>query len=337
MRRAGLFFAIWMVCGSGCVYRIGRNFTDGILDEAISPDREGGIDALGDRILQKQLAAELGAQLGQGLTSGATDITPEQRAKLEATIDGLLEVATAKGGDGIRRNLSPAVRDMVRQDIIQALADGLRDEVSPSLENTADRVVTRAVLSLRTNLEDPDTKLVISELLADSFYMAMREGGRQSPGIGDTLETTMTQNVLSPFEDSMGDITNGVALKFEEQAKRTENTLRAIIVFLALVIGVFMVMYAVVQRQLLKERTTRGEAEQGLRHISTVIGMLDEETRAKLTGVLDERALTPVPGAPVKRKMSERRDDYARGERRDDYARKKPPTPPKDPSDSEPK
>lgn len=297
----------------GCVYRIGSKMTDGILDQAIGPDRKGGVEDLGDKILEKQLAAELGHQLGTGLTSGATDLSPEDRKKLEDTIDGLLTVATTRAGTGIRRDISPAMRDMVREDIIDALVQGMHDKVSPELESTADRVVTSAVVSLRRGLDDPQTKEVLSELIADSFYTAMREGGRTSPSVSDTLETTLTQNLLSPMESSAGQIADTVSLKVEEQARRTENTLRAIIVFLGVVLGAFMLIFAFVQRQLVKERAQSREVEVGLRQVTAAIGVLDEESRKKVMGVLDEGAAARVKAAPA---ASERRDDYVRKDKK---------------------
>lgn len=296
----------------GCVYRIGSKLTDGILDQAIGPERQGGVEELGHSILEKQLAAELGHQLGAGLKSGATDLSPEERKKLEDTIDGLLTVATTRAGAGIRRDLSPAMRDMVREDIIGALVEGMHDRVTPELENTADRVVTQAVVALRRGLDDPQTKETLSELIADSFYTAMREGGRTSPSVSDTLETTLTQNLLSPMESSAGQIADTVSLKVEEQARRTENTLRAIIVFLGVVLGAFMLIFAFVQRQLVKERAQSREVEVGLRQVTAAIGVLDEESRKKVMGVLDEGTVARAK-APA---AAERRDDYVRKDKK---------------------
>lgn len=308
----------------GCMYRIGRNGMDGLLDEAIGEDRVGGVDALGDKILQKQLALELGKQLGEGVASGATDLTIAQREQIEATIDGLLTVATERGAHGIRTNLSPALRDMVRQDIVDALADGMKSRVTPQLEDTADRVVTKAIVSLRKGLDDPETRIVLSELIADSFYIAMREGGRRSPSVSDTIEATVTQSVLSPVEDSVGGIADQVALKVEEQARRTERTLQAVIAFLGAVLIGFVVLYAFVQRQLVKERATSREAEQGLRQVSAVIGLLDEGTRSKLQGVLGDPSKPAKDGAATRRSDYERKDDTPKaGPRTDGYERKK--------------
>jgi hypothetical protein len=309
----------------GCMYRIGRNAVDGALDEAIGEDRVGGVDALGDRILQKQLALELGKQLGEGVASGATELTVAQREQIEATIDGILMVTTERGAHGIRTNLSPALRDLVRQDIVDALADGMKERVSPQLEDTADRVVTRAIVSLRKGLDDPETRIVLSELIADSFYIAMREGGGRSPAVSDTIEATMTQSVLSPVEESAGSIADQVALKIDEQAHRTEQTLQAIIIFLGAVLIGFVVLYAFVQRQLARERATSREAEQGLRQVSAVIGLLDEGTRNKLQGVLGDSPAAKS-GAPLNRRDDyERRDDPAPKDdaRHGDYERKK--------------
>jgi hypothetical protein len=298
----------------GCVYHMGRNLTAGMLDEAIGENRTGGIDQLGDRILEKQLAAELGEQLGSGLTSGATDLSPEQVRQLDDLIDGLLTTATVRGADGIRHNLSPAMRDMVKHDIVEALRDGLRDDVGPQLEDTADKVVTRAILALRRGLEDPETHFALSEALADSFYMAMREGGR-SPAMEETLQGTLDQAVLSPFADTVGGITDNVSLKFEEQSRRTENTMRAIIAFLAVVLAVFLFMYLFAQRQLSRERKTAADAEAGLRNVGAAIELLDEDTRNRVLGSIGGAATGSGHQKSAAKKVEPppgRSDDYFR-------------------------
>ncbi len=303
-----------------CLYRAGQNLTAGMLDEAIGDDRQGGVDELGRIILEKQLAAELGHQLGSGLMSGATEITPEQQAALEAAIDGLLAVTAERTGEGLRRDVSPALRQLVRDDIVRALSDGMRYEVGPSLEETADRVITRAVVSLRRGLEDPEMQAALSEMIRESFYLAMREGSPQAPGVGETLEYTLNKNVLDPFEKSVGGLTDDVAGKVTEQAERTERTLQAIIAAIGLIAGVFMLMYVIARRQLVRAREEKTELTTDLRTIEVGLGLIDENTRNKLMGSIEShrqpgRGLFDVKPPPPKtppKPPTGRSDDYMR-------------------------
>lgn len=298
-----------LVAHTGCLYQMGRNVTEGMLDEAIGEDREGGAEELGTKVLEKQLAAEIGYQLGAGIKSGATDLTDEQRRQLEQTIDALLTVTALKTGEGVRRDLSPAMRQMVRDDIVRALADGMRGEVAGSLEETADRVVTQAIVSLRREIEDPETRMALSDMIRDSFYLAMTEGSPQAPGVGETIESTLSENVLNPFEDSVGGLADTVADKVEQQARRTENTLRAIIAFLGFVLGAVLLAYAIARRQLLKEREHVRDTEQDLRNLDVALGLLDDTTRQQVMGKLG--------GLSAKKKADpdlppSRSDDYFR-------------------------
>ncbi len=292
---------------------MGHNFTAGILDEAVGRDRDEGILDLGDKILERQLAGEIGAQLGAGLTSGATELTPEQIANLERAIDGLLSVATVQAADGLRRDVSPQLREMVRRDIVMALADGMRNDVGPTLEETIDRVITRAVLALRTAIQDEDTRIAISDMIRDAVYRSMREGSQTSPAVGETLQMTLTENVLSPFESSIETIADTVTQKVEEQSRRTENTLKAVIIFLAVVLGIILFMYMFAQRQMAKERQKSSTADTTARHLGVVLGLLDEDTRRQIMGKLDEVRSIDLTSAS---NAVSRSDDYLRGDKK---------------------
>lgn len=294
----------------GCAYHIGSGLTAGALDEAGGKGRSAGIERVAQSLLEKQLLAEIGQQLGEGLKSGATELTPEQRAHLEASIDGLITVAALRAGAGIDREVSPAMRRMVRDDIVGALNAGMRGELGATLEETTDRVVTRAVLSLRKGIADPDTSVALSETLRDAVHLAMREGGVRSPSVGETLQTTLTENLLDPFETSVTGIADSVAEQVDAQARRTENTLKAIIAFLLVAAGIILFMYVVAQRNLVRQRQATAEAHLTTRTLGAALGLLDDDTRKRIQGLIDEAQ----SHAPVKKekKAVGRSDDYVR-------------------------
>lgn len=318
MRRF-ILLGLLAVSQPGCLYRAGQNLTAGMLDEAIGQDRQGGADELARKIIEKQLALEIGHQLGSGLASGATDITPEQQAALEAAIDGLLAVTAERTGEGLRKEVSPALRQMVRDDIVRALAEGMRNEVGPAGEEVADRVVTQAIVALRRGLQDAETQVALSEMIRESFYLAMREGTPYAPGVGETLQATLDKNVLRPVEGSVDAMSTGVAAKVAEQARRTERILQAVIAAAVLIAAVFLLMYVISRRQLLRERAQQDHLRSDLRTLEVGLGLLDEATRDKLMGSLDVhrgggRGLFGEADArkPAEPKKAGRSDEYER-------------------------
>lgn len=275
-----------LVLSPACVYRLGGGLTAGILDEAAGEGRTEGVEGVTRRIVEREVLAELGRQLGEGLRSGATDITPEQQAHLEAAIDSAMTRLATSTGDGLREEVSPELRAIVRDDIVGALAEGMRGELGDSLEETVDRVVARAVYSLERGISHPDFRLAISEALRDAVYRALREGRPGRPGVGEALETTLTDNLLVPFEASIGGLADTVADRVDESARRTERTLQAIITALAVGLGILALLYVVRGRQLMKERT----AHQELRTVEAVLDRLDPEARADVLRRLEKPA-----------------------------------------------
>ena len=224
-----LLLGLICVFGPGCAYKIGSGVTAGVLDEIGGSGRSEGVETMGDRMLEKALLVELGHQLGSGLRDGATEISPEQQQSMEAVIDGLLLVAAKRTGKGLRNEVSPELRAMVQNGIVDALSDGLRGELGDSLEETVDRVVDRATLSLKEGMQDEQMRYAMADLLRESVYYAMREGQAGTPAVAETLEFTLTENMLHPVEQSVGGITDRVALQVEEQYQRTERLLYGII------------------------------------------------------------------------------------------------------------
>lgn len=312
-----LLCAAFCLSSSGCVYRLGQGLIAGALDEVGGKGRTGGVGGTADLLLEREVLTELGHQLGQGLTSGATEIDPEQQARLEQTIEDLITVATRRAGKGLRNEVSPELREMVQKDIVQALSEGLRGELGNSLEETVDRVISRAVLSLRTSLVDEEMRMALSDLLRDSMYYAMREGGT-TPAVGEVLESTLTENMLIPIEESVGGIRDGVALEVEASYRRTENTLRMMIGALIVITSVIGMLYFIRNRQVRRLEEQNVATSRGLRNFDAALAHLDPEARATIQAKLDEyqavearpmpfvpRVLTPPP-APT------RSDDYQR-------------------------
>jgi hypothetical protein len=300
---------VWLTLFSqGCAYRIGSGLVAGALDEAGGQGRSVGVEEVGDRMIERALLVELGHQLGAGLSSGATEVTPEQQEALERVIDGLLATAARRAGKGLRRDVSPELRDMVRTAIVESLSDGLKGELGDSLEHTVDRVVTKAVVALRTQLEDDHMRYAISDLLRDSIYFAMRENQGGTPAIGETLQFTLSENVLDPLAQTVGGLTDGVAYNINESARRTESTLRAIIGAMFVITGVFFLLYLMRGRQLRRAQETQQKAEAGQRAVDAALDVLDDATRKQVLGKVHEIA----SDSDADEKPVQRSDDYTR-------------------------
>ncbi|MBT3220621.1 MAG: hypothetical protein HN348_16165 [Proteobacteria bacterium] len=285
-------FAIFLVVATclygGCAIKIGSGLVEGALLEASGEGKSKGIEGIVNSLVERQILGELGQQLGAGLSEGATEITPEQRANLEAAIDGAVTVALMQAGKGIRNEVSPELRAMVRRDIVEALAEGIRGDIGDSLEETIDRIITRAVTSLTRGFGRPEMRFAMADFLRESIYMAMREGQGYTPGVGETLEATLTENMLGPIETSVDGLATTVASKVDESARRTEKTLQAIISALVLVIGAMAIMYFVNRKQLLRQKQQATAAQAGLRTFDAALGILDESTRREIRGKVDE-------------------------------------------------
>lgn len=309
-----LLLAFTLLLSTGCAYRIGSGVMAGLLDESGGKGRTEGVEPMLDRVVERELLVELGHQLGTGLSSGATEISPEQRAELERTIESLLAVTTARAGQGLRRDVSPALREMVTRDIIGALSEGLRGDLSDSLESTVDRVITRSIVSLRRNLADDETRLVTAELLRDSIYIAMQEGRPGSPAVAETLQFTLEENVLAPFEGSVGGLVDVVAGRVDESARRTENTLKVIIGALVIVLGAVVLLYWVSQQRLNRERASSERTESDLRSLDAALSTMEPGTReAVIAKMLEvQRGTLRSPKAPTQPPPPSRSTNYER-------------------------
>ena len=171
-----MFLVVLVVSQSGCMYRMGAELAAGMFDESTGERKSKGMDSVTQPLVEKAIVRELGRQLGQGLTSGIGTVSDEQRASLEATVDGILATATSRTGRGLREDVSPELREMIRKDVIGALSEGLQGELGSSLEETVEKVINKASRSLVQGFQDPDLRIAISESLRDAVYMAVREG-----------------------------------------------------------------------------------------------------------------------------------------------------------------
>ena len=272
----------------GCAYNIGKRLADGVYDSSGGKSKSSGLDGLTSPLVKDAIVEELGRQLGHGLSSGIGEVTPEQRASLEATVDGILATAASRTGKGLREDVSPELREMIRKDVVGAFADGLRGELGDSMEETIERVVNRAILALERGINDPDLHEGLAETLRYSVYSAMRQGRPGSVSISETLETTVSENVLDPFEQSVSTLTSDIALQVNESAKRTENILKTVVAALVVILGAFAVMYFITRRQLQRARDSSVRAQQGLRSVGAAIEVLDEEARENLINNLEK-------------------------------------------------
>jgi hypothetical protein len=301
-----------LLLAPACAYHIGEGLVAGAFDEVQGKGKSGGVGRTADLLLEKQLLGELGHQLGQGLTAGATDIDPDQQAKLERTIDDLLTVAARRTGKGLRTEVSPELREMVRKDIVGALSDGLHGELGDSLEETIDRIVSRAAGSLKTSLQDDDLRAALSDLIRDSMYFAMRED-ELSPSVGQTLESTLTEHMLMPLETSVGGLTDKVAYQANEAQRRTENVLRGVIGALIVVSSVIAMLYFVRNRQVRRLEEQNTETERGLRNLDAALRELDPHARDVVQAKVEEYERVGGSVVPMTRRAEHPRgDDYQR-------------------------
>ncbi|MEZ4235021.1 MAG: hypothetical protein R3F59_02435 [Myxococcota bacterium] len=309
MRVWVLLVAVLGALAPGCAYQLGQGLIEGAFDEASGGGKSGGLPHTAQVLLEKELVSELGHQLGQGLSSGVTEVQPEQQQKLEALVDDLITVATRKAGKGLRQEVSPELREMVQRDIVRALSEGLRGELGDSLEETVDRVVARAVTSLRTSLDEEDMQLAVADLLRDSVYSAMREAD-ESPAIGQTLEETLTKNMLAPIDSTVDGIGEVVG-RVEVSAQRTENTLRGVIGALVVVSSVIATLYFIRNRQVRRLQEENVAAERGRRNLDAALEQLDGDARAAVLSKLAEYERVASTSSGVTR-AAPRSDEYLR-------------------------
>lgn len=290
---------IFLLSNSGCAYRIGSNLVHGMLEEASGQGQGEGVDEVGNQVLERALLAELGHQLGTGLSSGAMEISEEQRAELERTVDSLLAVAARRTGKGLRTEVSPELRDLVHQAIVQTLADGLREDIGPSAEAVVERMVREATTTLRDELAMEETRVTISDLLRDSIYFALREGHGGSPSIGESLEFTLEENVLDPLANTVGGIAEGVAYNVNASAQRTEQLLQFIIGGLMFVLLISFSAFWIRGRQHRMVVQTRDQAQARLRNFEGVLSGLDDATRDLFGENFRDEDPSPAPGEPL--------------------------------------
>ncbi|MFK7927140.1 MAG: hypothetical protein AB8H79_03055 [Myxococcota bacterium] len=304
MFRGWLALLISISLLTGCFYRAGNKLAEGLLDEALGDTRDrSAVDSIAEDTLEKQLMRKLGQQLGEGLASGATTISEEQKRELEDTIESIIAVAAVRSGKGLREEVGPEFRQIVRRDIVQSFSDGLRGDLGDSLEETADRVVTRTIASLERELGEQSLRFTLAEILRDSVHDAVEGGTPASPGIGEVLEETLTNKLLDPFSDSVGGVADRVALQVNASAERTENLLKTIIGGLFVVLGVLVLLYFVRDRQARRARESVEQAQQGLRSVTAAIDQLDPESRRQLIAELGEvKALVGDDPAEKKRR-----------------------------------
>lgn len=302
-----LLIALLAVLPSGCAYKIGGGLTAGVLEEIEGKGRTSGVETMGDRMLERALLVELGHQLGSGIKAGATEITPEQQQALNSVVDGLLTVAAERTGKGLRNEVSPELRAMVQRGIVEALAEGLRGDLGDSLEETVDRVVHQAVTSLRLAMAEEETRYATADLLRESVYYAMREGQGGTPAVAETLEFTLTENMLQPLEQSVGGITDRVAVQVEEQYRRTERLLYGIIGVLLVATLVVSGAYVLRGLRLQRAEKSREEASAALGGLDDALEGLDDDTRRQIKEKIEKIKKQGTP-APAPR----RSDDYMR-------------------------
>lgn len=317
IRRAAMLLSI-VLFASACFASMGRSVTGGALDELLGDERIGpGMSDLEVALLERDLMRRLGQQLGEGVTDGATTLPPGRRAELEETIDALIAVAAYRSGKGLREEVGPEFRNIVRRDIVNTFAQGVRGEIGDALDETVDRLTARAVNTavdtLHERLQEPALRYTLAEIMRESVYEAVEGGTPAHPGIGETLETSLTTNLLDPFQTSVGGVTDRVAWRISESARRTENLLKTIISGLVIVLIVLGVLYVVRDRQARKARLTTERTREGLRSVGFALDQLDDESLSQVKERLGsyEHFFDEAPRSRRGRRR-ERSDAYAR-------------------------
>ncbi|MCO4745652.1 MAG: hypothetical protein KC912_12740 [Proteobacteria bacterium] len=279
LRQLLAIFFVAILFAPGCLYKMGGNLTAGVLDEASGLGKGDGVNGAARSLLEEQLLRQLGKQLTEGAVSGVT--SQDQQARLEATVDAIVAVAVARAGTGLRDDVGPELRAMVRRDLTQALADGLREDIGGSAEEVVDRVVRRALLSVEDSLREPALTVALADMLRETLYLALEEGRPGTPGIGETLHSTLDRDVLDPVESSVGGIAAELAERVDQSAQRTENVLKSVIGGLLVLVAGLGVLYVVSQQTFSRERE---------RQRAAALEALDDEARARVLGA-------PQPGA----------------------------------------
>ncbi len=294
--------SLWLTT-SGCAYRIGSGAVRGALDELSGAGEGAGVEDVGESVLQRALLVELGHQLGQGLSAGLTEIAPEQKAEIERTIDQILAVTARRTGKGLRDEVGPELRNVIRRDIVLALTEGVHGDLSPELEATAERVILRATTSLREGISDPRLRFAIADLLRESVYMAMQEGQGTTPSVAETIHMTLTDSMLAPTKESITDLTNliggradSVVNTINDSAKRTENILLGVIGALGVAGAVVLIAFLTQSRQLRRVREASLQAEGGLRNLDVALDGLDEQSREALRARAPQSPPKPPQG-----------------------------------------
>lgn len=263
----------------GCVYKIGGNLTAGMLDEMAGEGRSDGLNGAARSLIEEQLIRELGMQLGDGLVAGAT--SEDEQRRLEATVDAVIAVAAARAGQGLRDDVGPELRAIVRRDLAQALAEGIRTDVSGSLEEVVDKIVRRAALSAEDRFRDPALTVALADMLRDSVFLALREGRPGTPGVGESLRETLDADVLAPVESSIGGLADQIAGRVDESARRTENVLKSVIGGLLVLLAGLGVLYVVNQQQHARQRENARVNELEVERFRHAVSRMSEEERAR--------------------------------------------------------
>ncbi len=286
MIRTGYVIAIVLLVlsSTGCMRRIGANLVEGAFDELAGPGEDPGAKRLLRDLEEDRVVKDLARQVGQGLTAGIEDydgVTEDQQKSFEQAVDAIITVATTKAGTGLRDEVGPQLREVIRQDLVNTLTEGFRGDLGDSLQETVRRIINTVMVTLRLHIEDPTLRDTLGELIRDSVYIAMREGGA-SPAVGDTIEETLSGNVLTPMERSVSGIADEVAGRVDESNNRIEQMLQGIISFLVVVVGVGILVLFLMRRQLLRARAESTRQEQRSRAMGVAIQMLDEDMRENL-------------------------------------------------------
>lgn len=320
--RLTLLFALLIAAssapGCGVVSRgLGKGIGDGVLMSMTGETKKSAKLNARRKLLEANLVGDLGRQLGAGLREGAVAIGDDEREDLERTVEALIAVLAERTGRGLRENVSPEFRQMISKDIVGAFVDGLEEDLGDSLEETAEGLVTTIVETLRENIDSDATRLALSSAIRDSLHLALMEGRPGFPSVSETLELTLTQSLLNPMEDSVGDIAKqmedsvgniarDVNDTVKDSAVRTENTLKTVISALVIIIGVVGLMYALSRRQLARARESQAQARRGLESLGAALERLDDSTREQVLGKINEyRAVAGTMELPPQRAFEE--------------------------------
>ncbi len=202
-RRLGLPLAAAALLLGGCAYsseKIVRRSTPAAIEETLEalndPDNQALIRDLVDDRAVKEAVAELAEAMTSGALEGLSD--EERAARLTELGERLVERLIAAAGEGIRDELTPSVQSMVERTVESAIERSLSAETRRRAQALAAGVAREAAAAMVTGSSErirrdlgPALAGVIDDDLTPALERALAK--RLIPAIAEALETELQE------------------------------------------------------------------------------------------------------------------------------------------------